>query len=125
MLNRQGRSILGYIRRMGVIEKRGVPIFESRLTPLVKDGTLRDDNALGARIVVLMGSAEYRQASGIVHKGDPVAHSRRRAHHGAVDIGMDKLQRIGRARCGRGEGSSVELARETRLTDRIWGSLRV
>ena len=51
MLNRQGRSILGYIRRMGVIEKRGVPIFESRLTPLIKDGTLRDDNALGARIV--------------------------------------------------------------------------
>ena len=51
MLNRQGRSILGYIRRMGVIEKRGVPIFESRLTPLVKDGTLGDDDALGARIV--------------------------------------------------------------------------
>ena len=51
MLNRQGRSILGYIRRMGVIEERGVPIFESRLTPLIKDGTLRDDNALGAGIV--------------------------------------------------------------------------
>ena len=51
MLNRRGRSILGYIRRMGVIEKRGVPIFESRLTPLIKDGTLRDDDALGARIV--------------------------------------------------------------------------
>ena len=51
MLNGQGRSILGYIRRMGVIEERGVPIFESRLTPLIKDGTLRDDDALGARII--------------------------------------------------------------------------
>ena len=47
---KEGAS-LGYIRRMGVIEKRGVPIFESRLTPLIKDGTLRDDDALGARIV--------------------------------------------------------------------------
>ena len=56
MLNRRGRSILGYIRRMGVIEERGVPIFESRLTPLVKDGTLRDDDALGARIVEAVGA---------------------------------------------------------------------
>ena len=51
MLNRQGRSILGYIRRMGVIEERGVPIFESRLTPLIKDGTLREHNTLCRWIV--------------------------------------------------------------------------
>ena len=51
MLNRRGRSILGYIRRMGVIEERGVPIFESRLTPLIKDGALRNDYALGGWVV--------------------------------------------------------------------------
>ena len=51
MLNRRGRSILGYIRRMGVIEGRGVPIFESRLIPLIKDGTLREHNMLCRWIV--------------------------------------------------------------------------
>ena len=34
-----------------MVQECGVPILESRLIPLIKDGTLRDDNALGARIV--------------------------------------------------------------------------
>ena len=40
-----------------------------------------------------------------------------------MDISMGELERVGSARGRRGEGSSIELAMKTRLTDRIWRGL--
>ena len=51
MLSRRGRRILGQIRRIRVVLECRVPIFESRLIPLIKDGTLREHNALGGWVV--------------------------------------------------------------------------
>ena len=63
------------------------------------------------------------ETSVVIHKGGPVLHASSRARHRAMDICVDELKRIGSAR-GRGrEGSSIELAMKTRLTDRIWRGL--
>ena len=51
MLSRRGRSTLGQIRGVGMVLERQVPIFESRLIPLIKDGTLREHNALGGWVI--------------------------------------------------------------------------
>ena len=67
MLSRRGRCILGQIRRIRVVLECRVPIFESRLIPLIKDGALREHNVLGGWIVEVLCLVTIRIAKEDAH----------------------------------------------------------